>query len=100
MKDEIVATVKRAERLLTECGWNDRAEWFRARRLSMETHAEASDDFKRIAREIGSVLVGMGSFSDVPMYPKEGSAITRGEALAEQWNLVEELGKLTKIAGV
>jgi hypothetical protein len=100
MKDEIVATVKRAERLLAECGWNDRAEWFRARRLSMEAHPEASDDFKNIAREIASVLVGMGSFSDVPMYPREGSAMTRGEARAEQWDLVVELGRLTKIAGV
>jgi hypothetical protein len=96
VKSQILAALRRAERLLEECGWNDRAEWFRTRRKRLEELSEQDQGFKDVAREIHSVLVGMGSFSDVPMYPQKGSALTRAEARAEQWELVEEMGTLLK----
>jgi hypothetical protein len=94
MKREILTALQRAERLLIECGWDDRAAWFRVRRERLQSLPEASDELKNIAREIDGILVGRGSFSDVPMYPKSGSLLTRKQARAEQWALTDELHKV------
>jgi hypothetical protein len=36
----------------------------------------------------------MGSLSDVPMYPKAGSALTFLQARQQQWDLISLIGSL------
>ena len=94
MQQEMLAALQRAERLLSECGWEVRPEWLRVRRQKLQCLSDSSDEFKNIARAIDKVLVGMGSFSDVPMYPKSDSSMTRAQARAEHRAVTIELGRL------
>jgi hypothetical protein len=96
VKAAIIEALQRTEQLLTECGWDDRAEWFRLRRARIEAAVEDSDEYKAVLQEINSILVGMGSFSDVPMYRKEGSTLTRDVARQQQWDLTAALGDLVR----
>ena len=96
MKERLVSTLREMEELLRACGWDDRAEWLAKRRLIAESAAPTAPEFREALKELGSVLVGMGSFSDVPMYPKPGAAITRQEALTQQWELTQRLGEITR----
>jgi hypothetical protein len=80
------------EELLRSCGWDDRADWIMSRRKTLETAPSSSPLFAEALHDLESILVGMGSFSDVPMYPKSGTRLTRKEALDLQWDLTEVLG--------
>lgn len=80
------------EELLRECGWDDRAEWLERRRKIVETKPPMRPEFREALTDIESVLVGMGSFSDVPMYPKPGARLTRQEAMNQQWDLTQTIG--------
>ena len=81
-----------AEKLLIECGWEDRAAWFKEKRSKVESLAPASKEFREELEALRHVLVGMGSFSDVPMYPRAGSDMTALEARSRQWELTESIG--------
>jgi len=80
------------EELLRACGWDNRAEWLASRRRVVESAPRTAPEFREALNDLQSVLVGMGSFSDVPMYPKPGAGLTRQEALNQQWDLTETLG--------
>jgi hypothetical protein len=80
------------EELLRACGWDDRAEWLASRRAIVESASPTAPEFLEAVNDLESILVGMGSFSDVPMYPKPGAQLTRQEALNQQWDLTETLG--------
>ena len=92
MREKLVSTLRQMEELLRACGWEDRAEWLAKRRVMVESTAPTAPEFLEALKELESVLVGMGSFSDVPMYPKPGTQLTRQDALTQQWDLTETLG--------
>jgi hypothetical protein len=81
-----------AEALLAECGWEDRATWFREKRSKLEALAAAPDELRAELKSLRGVLVGMGSFSDLPMYPRDGSDLTVLDARNKQWELTERIG--------
>jgi hypothetical protein len=58
----------------------------------VESASPTGPEFHQALNDVESVLVGMGSFSDVPMYPKPGATLTRQDALNQQWDLTEALG--------
>ncbi|MBV9071217.1 MAG: hypothetical protein JO093_14100 [Acidobacteria bacterium] len=91
MKKKLVETLRQIETLLRECGWDDRASWLAKRRNIIEHTSYRNDKFHDVLTELKSIIAGMGSLSDVPMYPKEGSSITAKEAFARHWDLVQTL---------
>ena len=85
-------------RLLVLCGWDEKATWFRQKEARLRQLGEGSIAFKEELKELKNVIVGMGSFSDLPLYPKKDAGLTEQEARARQWDLTEELGNAIREA--
>lgn len=94
MRDELVAALARMEALLRECGWNEQADWLSARRNEFASLSPDSPSFHQKLRDLDAILAGMGSLSDVPMYPKEGSALTVLQARQQHWDLIALIDSL------
>jgi len=95
MENDIIAhliTLLSEAALLCEVsGYEDSANWFRDRIRMIKNPTMAS--FPEVLDEIGSVLAGMGSFSDLSLTPSANSGISREQARLCQWVLVEEIGQ-------
>lgn len=92
MKRHLLDLIGQAIALLDACGWPDKASWFREKQEVLTVLDENDENFKIELCSIKKILAGMGSFSDLPLYPKKGSSVTRTEARETQWKLTEELG--------
>jgi hypothetical protein len=91
---KLIAALMDAEKLLIECGWQDRAAWFKEKRSKVKSLAPASTEFREELKSLRGVLVRMGSFSDLPMHPRAGSDMTVLDAQNQQWELTERIGAL------
>jgi len=93
-KAKLIEALIDAEKLLIECGLADRAAWIKKKRANIGARAPGSHEFQKELKALRAVLVGMGSFSDLPMYPRAGSDMTILDARNKQWELTEKLGAL------
>lgn len=91
MKQRLLQLMDEAAELLVACGWSDRAEWFRGVESRLRIEAPESREFKEELTSLRGILGGMGSFSDLPLVPLPGMALTEEEAKVRQWDLVEDL---------
>ena len=96
MKSDVLDLIDQIVSLLKTCGWKDRAEWFQTRRTALEKLKEDTSEFNGILKEIANILMGMGSFSDLPLAPVPGSSLTKEEARKLQWDLSLRLSELIK----
>ncbi len=91
-KANLLGALADAEDLLAECGWEDRVAWLRERRSKLEALSPGSDEFRVQLETLRQVLVGMGSFADLPLDPRAGSNMSAREAQDKQWELTERIG--------
>lgn len=96
MKSDVLDLIDQIVSLLKTCGWKDKAEWFQARRTALEKLKEDTSAFNAALKEVANILMGMGSFSDLPLTPVAGSSLTKEEARKLQWDLSLRLSKLIK----
>ena len=78
--------------LLNECGWHDKAEWYRQVKEDLNTADPASPQFKEQIEKLDKSLCGMGAFSDIPLQSQSGK-LSLQEIRDLQWKLVDELGQ-------
>lgn len=98
MKKTLLKTIDEIIDLLTVCDWPDEASWFAAKQKLLRALDPHGAEFRRELAEIKNVIAGMGSFTDVPLYPKKGVKLTAQEARNKQWELAERLGQAVKEA--
>ena len=96
MRSDVLDLIDQIVSLLITCGWKDKAEWFQAKRTALEQLKEDTSEFDGILKEVANILMGMGSFSDLPLVPVGGSSLTKEEARKLQWNLALRLSQLIK----
>ena len=77
--------------LLSQCGWEDKAGWFSKKLEILRSLNPQSQALEKELQEMRNILIGMGSFSDLPMYPKDGSRFTEQDARNRQWELAAKL---------
>ena len=73
MKSKLLITLTKIVSLLTECGYDEKARWFSQERVILQKLQPHSPEFFGRLGRLKEILVGMGSFSDLPLYPKPGS---------------------------
>ena len=88
--EEIISLLNKAIWLLKECNYPDKALWFEEKVSDLK--AGNKKEINNTLEEIKYILAGMGSFSDLPLIPKEGSNLNESDARYMQWDLVEQLG--------
>ena len=96
MKKDVLKVVTDVAGLLSECGWREKADWFLEVGSRIHDLEDDSVEFLEELRSLSQILVGMGSFTDLPLIPVEGSTLTELEARARQWDLAEDLGRLIR----
>lgn len=94
MKNELIKIIRSIIELLIECNWIDKANWFKEKLETIERSDEGSEEFIIILREIKKIIAGMGSFTDLPMIPKQNSKLSKGEARLKHFDLAEQLDKV------
>ncbi len=91
MKKQILKLISRVVDLLTDCGWQEKANWYSELRNELHLAKPGSDDFNAHLRRLDRSLSGMGSFSDLPLESKSGRRSDQ-EIRNLQWELVERMG--------
>lgn len=91
MKKRLKYLIEKVIGLLHQCGYNEKAEWFKEKLKIFNNCEVDSNEFQKNLREIKNILGGMGSFSDLSMVPGEGTNLSEDEARELQWKLSEEL---------
>jgi hypothetical protein len=92
MKEKLFQTMDEIIDLLEKCDWDDKANWFKSKQQVLQKLDFNSEEFRRELAELDDIIAGMGSFTDLPLYPKKGAKLTAQEAKNRQWDLAEKLG--------
>lgn len=74
------------------CGWPEKAQWFKEKAAVIDALEQDSLEFDIEIKAIKKIISGMGSFTDLPLYPKTDSNLTEQEASNLQWELADKLG--------
>ncbi len=93
MKKQLLGTISEIIELLAQCNWEDRADWFRSRMTVIRELNPTSDEFRQELLALRAAIAGMGSFTDLPLYPRAESNLTLEQAGHRQWDLAEKLGR-------
>ena len=96
MKSRLVEQLSEARDLLQTCGWEEEARWFGVKAESLLSLDPLSHAFQQDVQEISKILAGIGSFSDIPLRPIEGSNLSEEDATRAQWRLGEEIWQSCK----
>lgn len=99
MKRELLAVIGEMIELLRACNWPDKAAWFSQKQDLLRKLNPSNEEFKRELFEIEKIMTGMGSFSDLPLYPSKESGLSEKQAAEKQWELVNQLTELIKKIG-
>lgn len=91
MKNKLISTIGEIINLLMECNNQDRALWFEEKLNIIEKSSEDSEEFISAIKTIKSILVGMGSFTDLSLIPRKGSKLTIKEARIKKFDLAEKI---------
>ncbi len=86
--------------LLIEAGWEDEAEWYDDLRQGLLTLESSSPQFTELLVELEQSLLGMGTFTDIPLDSKVAEA-TEKVALATDYDLHHQrLGLISCTSGI
>lgn len=99
MKRELLAVIGEIIELLRACNWPDKAAWFSQKQELLRKLNPSDEEFKRELLDIEKIMTGMGSFSDLPLYPSKESGLSEKQAAEKQWKLVNQLSELIKKIG-
>ena len=90
MISEIISLIEEAAAFLDDCSLQTKANWFRER-LSVLLDSSVTESAKRDAlAEIRVILVGQGSFSDLPT--SRCKTLSEHDARNRLWELTDLLG--------
>ena len=92
MSRNILIIIDEIIKLLNLCAHKDQAKWFQERKNTIRD-TENIEEYAAALKEIKRVLVGMGSFTDLPMCPTNSRALSAKEARHLQWELASKLGE-------
>ena len=93
MTRKLIQVIDEIVELLSMCNWEEKADWFKAKRKILLKLNPEDAAFRRELVEIRSIIGGMGSFTDLPLYPPKGVGLTAQDATNRQWDLAEQLGQ-------
>jgi len=93
VKNNLISILDEVIELLEKCDWNEKAEWFRLKRERINSLDIKSTEIQNELAELDKIIAGIGSFSDLPLYPRKGDSRTKEEIAQIQWTLAERLGK-------
>ncbi len=93
-RQQLLNVLEKVAHLLGECQHTDKASWFREHLAHVQN---CPDDraLTEIARSVQTVIGGIGSFSDLSLIPGPRSCLSIREAHDLQWELVDELDRVT-----
>lgn len=94
MKKELLRNINEAIKLLRVGDAKWYADWYQKKTDRLNKLDILSKEFRKELKELDKTLVGMGSFDDLPLYPKERSGISEEEARKKQRDLVVNLGEI------
>jgi len=95
MKQKLLNTISEIIKLLSQCDLNSKVKWFEEKQKNIAKLEENGDEFREEMRTLREIISGMGSFLDLPVYPKKESGLSRLEARKKQSELAERLYELT-----
>lgn len=98
MKKKVLKVIDEIIDLVTVCGLEDQANWFRAKQKVLRASDPHGAEFRRELAELNHIIAGMGSFTDLVLHPKKEAKLTAQEATNKQWDLAERLGQAVKEA--
>jgi len=99
MREELLKYLNEAIELL-ECSKHiDPYAFWLKKKIEMIKDSELdSKEFKKALKEVSESLVGMGSFDDIPIYPREDSKLSEKEVRKKQselrtkiWETIENI---------
>jgi hypothetical protein len=93
VKQKLLNVMAEIVELLDECGWETKADWFREEIKLFGQLSPDSPDFGPELLKLRGIIAGMGSFSDLPLYPPRESSLSSQDARDRQWELAERLGE-------
>lgn len=93
MKEKIFYIINQIVELLENCNLGSKADWFRSKAKELAENDFKSERFAEELLSIKKIIGGIGSFSDLPMYPKKNVNLSNREARKLQWQLSEQLDK-------
>ena len=96
MKRSLTDILDNLIHILDVCSHTKKAKWVHQIRTLLDDHKVDSNEFQNTLETLLENLTGMGSISDSPMYPKDGSRLTPSEASLLLWDTIEEIGELAK----
>ena len=72
--------------------WGEEADWFAEATQTLASAEGRSREFRECLRKVRSVLVGMGSFMDIPLQSTSGNLADQ-EQRDLQWKLAADIGE-------
>jgi hypothetical protein len=99
MKSELLVVIGEIIKLLQACNWPDKAAWFSQKQDLLHKLNPSDEEFKREISEIEKIMTGMGSFSDLPLYPSKEFGLSEKQAAEKQWKLTNQLTELIRKIG-
>lgn len=96
MKPKLLAVIGEIIELLRACNWPDKAAWFSQKKDLLSKINPSDEAFSRELLEIEKIMTGMGSFSDLPLYPSKESGLSEKQTAEKQWRLVDQLTELIR----
>ena len=80
--------------LLRKCRMSNKAEWF-SERLQRISNDQSDKVLIEVAKEVRSVIAGMGSYTDLSLQPSPESGLSEMDAQQMQWSLADDLDAAT-----
>ncbi len=94
MKNELLIQLQRLLDLFEQCDLRHQGEKLRSLIAAIADQSEGTEAWRISVGTLRENLGGMGSISDVPVYPKAGSALTTSEAAEMLWEIVTNIDAL------
>lgn len=91
MKSELVNIITQIIYLLNECNWQNKALWFADKLDKINRYHEGTEEFISLTKDIQKIIAGMGSFTDLPLMPREESLLSYDYVRSMQFELAVRL---------
>lgn len=91
MKDRLLNQLDKLIQILEICSLAKQKEWTQEQLKIIKKNPIISNDFQDALQNISENLTGMGSISDVPVYPQKESSLSSSEASEMLWDIVTSI---------
>ncbi len=91
---ELMDTLVSVIDLLNNCQMSNKAEWF-FERLQRIKNDSSDLVLIEVAKEVRSVIAGIGSFTDLSLQPSTESGMSAMDAEKMQWRLADDIDTAT-----